>query len=114
MKVICVTPGGAAEVPHAGSCADRVCSAAHGAAAEPQGGPAAQAQGLPWTALMDASLAAAAAEAGAAPADVLAACRRVPFDAAMREVRSCRPGPALGERGPADMRVASATAGRWL
>ncbi|KAK9837474.1 hypothetical protein WJX81_005006 [Elliptochloris bilobata] len=44
-----------------------------------------QAQGLPWTALMDAGLAAAAAEASAKPADVLAACRRVPFHAAMQK-----------------------------
>ena len=45
-----------------------------------------QAQGLPWTALLDAGLAAASAEAGAQPADVLAACRRVPFHAAMQQV----------------------------
>ena len=45
-----------------------------------------QAQGLPWTALMDAGLAAAAAEAGAQPANVVAACRRVPLHAAMQQV----------------------------
>jgi len=85
-----MTPGSAAQVPRARPCAGRIDSAAQSAAAEPQDRPAAQAQGLPWTVLMDASLAAAAAEAGATPADVLAACRRVPFDAAMREVRSRR------------------------
>jgi len=89
-ETMCMTPGSAAQVPRARPCAGRIDSAAQSAAAEPQDRPAAQAQGLPWTVLMDASLAAAAAEAGATPADVLAACRRVPFDAAMREVRSRR------------------------
>jgi len=43
---------------------------------------------------MDAALTAAPAEAGASPADVRAACRRVPFDAAMREVGA--PSDILG------------------
>lgn len=55
----------------------------------------AQAQALPWTALMDAGLAAAAVEAGAQPADVLAACRRVPLHAAMQQVGASPHGCAL-------------------
>ena len=54
-----------------------------------------QAQGLPWTALMDAGLAAAAREGGAQPADVVAACRRVPLHAAMQQVGASLHGPAL-------------------
>ena len=45
-----------------------------------------RAQGLPWTALMDAALAAARQELGATEADVRAACRTVPFDPGLIQV----------------------------